>query len=294
MPTPKPPVYRISILCPDFTIAELVSDFFADLGYGTGFRRYDNTLKNLEKFYADIFTHTPPDNMDITARMHTISTVWGDVFSLNINRISDTDWIGKNQQDSQPISIGNFFIYQPLYTGDIPTDKIPILVRADQAFGTGSHYTTAGCLQAIEDTKLPANPKILDIGTGTGILAVGAAKIFNTSVIACDIDKKSVAVATDLVQKNQVPVQVIHSDGVKNPVIQTHAPYDMLIANILANPLRHMAQSFVYITAPNGYIIVSGFTICQQNDIRSIYEQLGCVLVQSYTDNDWVTLRYQL
>ncbi len=293
------PVYRISILCPDFAIAEVVADFFADLGYGSGFRRFDDSLENIDIFYADIFTHTLPDPTDITARRQTINSVWGDVFKICVECISDTDWISKNQQHSAPLDIGDFFVYQSLYTGDIPADKVGVLVRADQAFGTGAHYTTAMCLQALQKVRFKKqNIKIVDVGTGTGILAVGAKKYYDNiyqsvSVFACDIDPISVDIAQDVVAKNHVHIPVMQSCGVENFTIQDTAPYDMVLANILSLPLVDMATNIVAVVKPGGYMVLSGFTSAQHDMVRNAYTQLGCAVTDAYEDNDWVAVVLQ-
>ncbi len=293
------PVYRISILCPDFAIAEVVADFFVDIGYGSGFRRFDDGLENIDKFYADIFTHTPPDTVDISTRLQTLTSVWGEVFEMAISCISNTDWVGKNQRDSAPIVIGDFFVYQPLYTGAVPNDKIGVRVRAEQAFGTGSHYTTAMCLRAMQAVRFDKpHINLIDVGTGTGILAVAAKKYYNTiyesvSVIACDKDIKAVAVAQSIIAENRVHIPVLSCCGVENSTVQTHAPYDMLLANILAQPLIDMTVAFVAVVADGGYMVLSGFTVEQCPTVQNTYTQLGCRVIRTYADNDWGTLTLQ-
>lgn len=286
-------VYRIRILCPHISIAEVVADFCQDLGYGTGFQRFDDTGDE-DRFYADIFTHTPPDTHDMDVRMQTLSSAWDMAFSYDVSRISDTDWIRKNRENTAPLHIGDFFVYQSLYTGERPMHAHGILVRADQAFGTGSHDTTAGCLQAISDMRISKpTPKILDVGTGTGILAIGAYKKFaesNPCVWACDVDSKSVDIARDLSVKNGVDIQVLKSHGVQHDTLQKNVPYDVIIANILAYPLIHMAESFCAVLAPCGHIIISGFTTAQSPDVQRAYESFGCRVISSYIQNDWVSL----
>ena len=173
-----------------------------------------------------------------------------------------------------------------------PTEKIPVQVYAATAFGS-EHQTTKMCLSLISRLyeDFPTPQKILDMGTGSGILSVAAAKIWHQTpqIIAADIDAEAVDVAasnavTNGVEKN---IAAILSDGYANPAIAAAAPYDLIFANILANPLREMSAAAYANLRPGGCYLISGFIDNQENDIIEHHRQTGFKLLQTCRIENW-------
>ena len=193
-----------------------------------------------------------------------------------------TDWVTMSQQGLGPIRAGRFFVHTPMHYADRPADTINFEIDAGLAFGTGQHDTTAGCLAALD--KLEREGKrfanIADIGTGTGLLAFAAMALWPAAkAIATDIDEIAVKVSEENALINGVklghgPGQLLLAvaDGMDHPLIQARAPYDLLIANILAGPLIELAPAFAKAVAPGASIILAGLLDTQADAVIAAYE----------------------
>jgi ribosomal protein L11 methyltransferase len=161
------------------------------------------------------------------------------------------------------------------------------------AFGTGHHETTALCLSLLSDlAKRRRFLRVLDLGTGTGLLAIAAAKLWRRKVLASDIDPVAVAIARDNAILNEVGplIRPIVADGLASPKLAQGAPYDLVIANILAGPLTRLAPQIAAAIAPGGMIILSGLLAWQQNLVSSFYRPHGLVLRRQLCDGPWSAL----
>jgi ribosomal protein L11 methyltransferase len=192
------------------------------------------------------------------------------------------------------VRAGRFFVYGHHDENRIPASAIPILIDAGQAFGTGHHATTHGCLEYISElcaTRIPRNP--LDIGTGTGVLAIALAKLSGRNVLASDIDPVAVKVARDNAKLNGVGnlVSAVTASGFGHPSLARHAPYDLILANILATPLVSLAPAFAKHLAPGGTLILSGILTTQENMVTSALRSQALPLVSRKRIGDWATLR---
>ncbi len=279
--------HKLSITCPNFEIAEVVEQLFHGLGYGTGFSDID------ESVVVNVFFKNTPDMQKINARVLTIKEVFGDVFEAVLEQVDDIDWVSKNQQSYEPFLAGNFFIYQSLYMGQVPSDKYAIRVDATRAFGTGSHGTTSGCLDAI--TKLSTEfdfKNILDVGTGTGILSVACHHAFkNATIRATDIDLEAVLASRETVRVNDIEnIVVYQADGLNEDNIIQVAPYDLVIANILCEPLLQMATSIASVQENGGVLILSGMLGEHKKKIIEKYKEFGYSVIQDIQYDDWRTL----
>ena len=196
-----------------------------------------------------------------------------------------TDWVVKSQSGLEPIRAGRFFVHTPMHYADRPADPINFEIDAGLAFGTGQHDTTAGCLAALDRLEVAGKrfANIADIGTGTGLLAFAAMALWpEAKAIATDIDEIAVKVSEENAAINGVklghgPGQLLLAvaDGMDHPLIEARAPYDLLIANILAGPLVELAPSFANAVAPGASVILAGLLDTQAEAVIAAYEAEG-------------------
>lgn len=220
-----------------------------------------------------------------------------DLGTLTINKAQDENWLEKSYQSFQPFTVGPFFIYGSHYEGDIPAEQTGLQIDAATAFGSGEHGTTKGCLMAMLDLKnqgvCPWN--ILDMGTGSGILAIAAWKLWQTPILAVDIDEESVRVAKhhqDLngVKDSAAALMCAQGDGFAAPSVIQKKPYELIIANILAAPLKEMAADMKAVMDENGYALLSGMLNRQADEVRAVYEAQGFVFKKRYDLGEWSSL----
>lgn len=206
--------------------------------------------------------------------------------------LESKNWLTENVIKFPPFEIGEFLIYG-IHEASCPkTDKIPVQVYAATAFGS-EHQTTKMCLTAISQLKnlIPTPDKILDMGTGSGILSIASAKIWNNipQIISADIDSESVDVTQNNSITNNVETTItaILSDGYTNPTIKDNAPYNLILANILANPLKMMIKDAYNCLEKNGFYLISGFIENQKQDILEHHTSQGFKVVKTYQTDNW-------
>lgn len=238
-----------------------------------------------------LYIHKKPD-MRILDPILTL--LQNDIPSLiwRLEEVEKKDWVSE-QQHVEPIDVAPFFLYHPNYEGDVPSGRIPIQLRAGQAFGTGEHETTQGCLEALG--KIPSCDRtahILDLGSGTGVLAMAAYKRFHCDVLGTDIEEEAVISAKEHARANAAEsITFIHANGLDHPDI--HAiTWDVIMANVLAQPLIDWAPSIAAHLKPSGYVILSGFLDYQEAEIAKAYATQGLVVVNRICHHGWVTLTY--
>ena len=217
-----------------------------------------------------------------------------------IDHLEDsTDWVTKSQQGLQPIRAGRFFVHTPMHYADRPADTVNFEIDAGLAFGTGQHATTAGCLEALDKLATSGTTfgNVADVGTGTGLLAFAALALWpEAKCIATDIDPVAVDVSRDNAAINGVKLGhsngellLLVADGMDSPMLAARAPFDLLIANILAGPLVELAPSFVKALAPGGTIILAGLLDTQGEAVAVAYEAQGLER-QSRGTGEWPVL----
>jgi ribosomal protein L11 methyltransferase len=210
-----------------------------------------------------------------------------------VEPLPDQDWIRLSQEGLPPVRAGRFFVYGAHDAGQVPAGVIPIRIEAGMAFGTGHHETTALCLAALSDlAKRRAFRNVLDLGCGTGLLAIGAAKLWRRRVVASDIDRDAVQVTRENAAANGVAplVRALTADGLTHPGIAGEAPYDLIIANILASPLTQLAPSIVRVLMNGGMLVLSGLLTWQENLVVSFYVPHGLILRSRRRDGHWTAL----
>jgi len=212
---------------------------------------------------------------------------------VDVGQLPDVDWIKLSQEGLPPVRAGRFFVYGAHDAGTVPHGVIPIKIEAGLAFGTGHHETTALCLHVLSDlSKRRRFANVLDLGCGTGLLAIGAAKLWRKSVLASDID----AVAVDVTKENarangEAPlVRALTADGLDHPALAGQAPYDLIVANILAGPLTRLAPAIARALAPGGMLVLSGLLQWQENLVLSFYRPHGLQWRNARREGVWSAL----
>lgn len=210
------------------------------------------------------------------------------------------DWVTLSQAGLEPIDEGRFHIYTEMHAEHVPADRIAFRIEAGRAFGTGQHHTTAGCLAMLDRLASEGRhfDNALDLGTGTGVLGFAIARAFGARVIASDIDPVSIDVANENAAINAVPlgqdhgmVELAVADGLQHPRLQARAPYDLIVANILAGPLIEMAGDIAAALAPGGTLLLAGLLDHQAEAVAEAYRPHGCTVEGRIDRDDWPTLR---
>ncbi|MGX9355402.1 50S ribosomal protein L11 methyltransferase [Roseobacteraceae bacterium S113] len=211
-----------------------------------------------------------------------------------ISELPETDWVAKVRRDLAPVEAGRFFVYGSHDADKIPEGAEPLLIEAAMAFGTGHHGTTLGCLRALDylaNDGFVAN-NVADIGCGTAVLAMAAARIYTNPALASDIDEVAVEVAEANVRANSMEGRVIclEATGFDHPELSSKAPFDLIFANILKGPLIALAPDMAKHLAPGGFAILSGILNEQADEVIAHYLQVGINLHKRDEIGEWTTL----
>jgi ribosomal protein L11 methyltransferase len=210
-----------------------------------------------------------------------------------LDRLPARDWVRENQDSFPPRRIARFFVHGSHYRGGAPAGTIGLLIDAATAFGTGEHASTAGCLRALDKlARRRRFRRVLDMGTGTGILAIAAAKTFASNALAVDIDGGSVRVARENVRRNGVGqrVAVRWSRGYLSRAVRRGRPYDLVLANILARPLARMVRDLERALAPGGVAILAGLIEGQSRYVFAAHRARRLSLLDRIVTDGWCAL----
>ena len=211
-----------------------------------------------------------------------------------ISKIANKDWISHVQRDLKPVRAGRFLVYGNHYRDTVPLNLSGLRIEAAMAFGTGHHATTVGCLLALEQLKKNNYFfwNIADIGCGTGVLAMAAASVYNARVLACDTDEVAVETARYNFQVNgfNSKIFLVKSNGFNNLSILNRGPFDLIFANILANPLCRLAPNMAKYTKKNGIIILSGILNVQVARVERYYYENGFLRLFLKRLDQWTTI----
>ena len=219
----------------------------------------------------------------------------GDEVALGISfdTVEAKDWVKATLEELVPVRAGRFIVHGGHDRSRVPPNKLGIEIEAALAFGTGHHGTTRGCLLLLDEVLKAFRPRrVLDLGTGTGVLAIAAAKALRGKVLASDIDPLSVRVAADNARLNGAGdlVETIRATGFSAPQFKQRAPFDLVLANILANPLRQMATPMSRHLAPGALLILSGLLPPQASAVIAAYRARGLVLKRHIQIEGWSSL----
>ena len=211
-----------------------------------------------------------------------------------VSEVPETDWVAHVNRELAPVQAGRFFVYGSHDADKVPVGSISLLIEAAMAFGTGHHGTTLGCLGAVDRLAKQefVGLNVADIGCGTAVLAMAAAKIWPNPVLASDIDQVAVDVAEANVVANALVGRVIcvEAAGFDHPDLRAAAPFDLVFANILKAPLIRLAPDMAHSVAPGGYAILSGILNEQADEVIGVYARYGFNLTHRDEIVDWTTL----
>ncbi len=230
-----------------------------------------------------------PDDIDLAL----LSAAFG-AGPFVVSEVPDQDWVAKVRRELPPVEAGRFFVYGSHDAALLPEGRVGLLIDAAMAFGTGHHGTTLGCLRAYDRLLNDARrfDNVLDLGCGTAVLAMAAARMGAASVLASDIDPVAVEVALANVKANRLEGRVgcVESIGFDSPVVQAGAPFDLIFANILKGPLIELAPDIAAHLASGGLAILSGLLIEQAEEIVEVYQAQGFDLQSREDLGEWSAL----
>jgi ribosomal protein L11 methyltransferase len=234
----------------------------------------------------------PPDEASLRS---LVAVAAGDAASrsLSIEPVAATDWVAQSLADLKPVRVGRFLVHGAHDRSKLRANDIGIEIEAALAFGTGHHGTTRGCLQAFADlAKRRRFQRVLDVGTGSGILAIAAARLLRARITASDIDGRAIETARANARINRAapPLAFVRASGATARTITSAAPYRLIFANILLVALVRLAVPLRGLTAPGARIVLSGLLPNHANAALAIYRAQGFVLEKRITLDGWVTL----
>lgn len=213
-----------------------------------------------------------------------------------IDLIPPRDWLKENIFHFPPLRVGRFFIHGSHFEGEPPPGTIPLWLDAGTAFGSGEHGSTAGCLKALAGLAPALRPeRALDVGCGSGILAIAIARLFRIPVVATDIDGEAARVTALNADRNGVGhlVTAVTAKGYASPVVRAAAPYDLIVENILARPIRRLSRDLTAHLAPGGYAVLSGLLVRDAALVITAHRRQGLRLIRHGTLNGWRTLVFR-
>lgn len=280
-------IYRIALAVPEAAVdifAEALEPFVASVAW----RAQEGKIK------AEVlgFDEYPPDAIAIRAALRRCAAAAGVAEpGISITREAVRDWAADNRKQFPPITAGRFFVYGSEYSGAIPAGKIGLRIPAGAAFGSGDHGTTKGCLLALDQIRQPVEGPVLDMGCGSAILALAAARLWRRQVLAVDIDSVAVMVAQENIQANGAShlARGLCAPGYRHRDIGRRQ-FAVITANILARPLARMAGDLARHLAPGGTAILSGLLIQDASWVLGAHRCHGLVKAGVTEINGWATL----
>ena len=291
------PTYRLFITTDEAgasTALDVLGTAFEDEGHAVATTEID---EDAGIWQASVYVEAEsPDEMEAAISHHLADVLPG--LEVETEELPEIDWVTHSLEGLKPVRAGRFIVHGSHDKDAVRIGDIGILIDAAQAFGTGHHGTTAGCLEML-DSVIRGWPAangypspILDLGTGSGVLAIAAAKITPASVLATDIDPIATRVALENMKINKVGNQVraITAAGFHSPEIANAAPFELIVANILARPLMKMAPEISNALAPGGSVILSGILAEQRWKVLAAFNAQGMAHVRTIWRNGWVTI----
>ncbi|MDP8915979.1 MAG: 50S ribosomal protein L11 methyltransferase [Pseudomonadota bacterium] len=206
--------------------------------------------------------------------------------------LADADWLAMALSGLPPVRAGRFFVYGAHDRGKVPPGTVALRIEAGAAFGTGHHGTTTGCLEAYDALLSEHGPfgRVLDVGCGTGVLAIAAARTGSALALGTDIDPVSVRIANENAALNEADARFVHAQGLDDPAVNQGRPYDLVFANILAQPLVELAPAIAAALRPAGSAILSGLLRTQEEAVMAAYAAAGFSRRSHLHKDAWSTL----
>jgi len=213
----------------------------------------------------------------------------------SVEKLDDKDWVAVSLAGLPAVHAGPFVVAGWHELAHLEGGKVPVWTEAGPAFGTGHHGTTKGCLQSLANELKRQRPqRVLDIGTGSGVLALAAVKTGTPFALGTDLDRESIRIAHENRKNNRAGrrLKLLHARGAGHAMIRAGAPYDLVLANILAKPLVGLAPEIARLVKPGGRVILSGLLTHQEPQVKAAYAGRGLVLANRRRINGWSTLTY--
>jgi ribosomal protein L11 methyltransferase len=234
----------------------------------------------------DAFPNDEDDARGIEARLKA-----HDGLTVVVEKLADADWLAMSLSGLPPVRAGRFFVYGAHDQGIVPKNTVNLKIDAGAAFGTGHHGTTVGCLIAFDELlKKERFERVLDVGCGTGVLAIAAAKTGSKVAVGTDIDQPSVRIANENAKLNQANARFVHAFGLNDRKVRGQGPYDLVFANILAPPLVSLSQDIKEALSLGGVAILSGLLRTQERRVSAAYLSRGFVLERRIHRDAWSAL----
>jgi len=281
----------VARLCADAPVAQRIADFLTELldPNQTAVGRFEGPRDN---WTVEICFRAIP-NRALVRELVARAAGKAAARTLTFETLADRDWVRSSLAGLRPVEAGKFVVHGSHDRHRVAHNRLRIEIEAALAFGTGHHGTTRGCLLALDRLLKTYRPRrVLDLGTGTGVLAIAAAKALHARVLASDIDPLAVSTARANARANAVShrVEVLRAAGVTGRRFGARAPFDLVSANILLKPLERLARPLSRLLAPNARVILSGLLPSQANAALAAYAAQGLRLERRLTLDGWVTL----
>ncbi len=281
--------WRVTLPC---TRAEAEAiDAADDLAIDAVLMTTEEVEDDREHWRLDAYCEHEPDPAMLASLAALVPSAAGT--APTITPLTAQDWVTMSQAGLEPIREGRFVVHTSAHPADPPPGGRAFLIDAGQAFGTGHHATTSGCLAMLDALADRPIADAIDLGTGTGLLAFAARHLWPTArITATDIDPAAIDVTRDNMRVNSVDgIELVVADGALSEAIRAHAPYDLLIANILAGPLISMAPEVAAIAAPHAAIVLAGLLETQRAEVERAFAACGCTVEAVDRRGDWSILR---
>ena len=294
---PNGAAYVMRLRCDEHTarrVADLIVETFepADAAAAAFEEQFNTQAWTSGAWIVEVYFGLPPDE-DNLRDLVTVAAGADLAAEIAFSRVQQRDWVASSLEGLEAVREGRFVVHGGHGRGSVTPGDIGIEIEAALAFGTGHHGSTRGCLAMINAVAKRRRPHaILDVGTGSGVLAIAAARRFHRRVAAGDIDAVAVVAARGNVRRNQAGAYVrpVLAKGVGHPDLRGGGPYDLIIGNILARPLRSLAPKLKPLLLPGGELILSGLLASDVPAVLSAYRAQGLYLVKRRLIEGWATL----
>ena len=282
--------WRVTLPC---TRAEAEAiDATGDLALDAVLMTSEEVEDDRERWRLDAYVEDEPSAAMLAALQALVPSAGGT--AALVTPLTAQDWVTLSQQGLEPIREGRFVVHTSAHPVAAPVGGRAFLIDAGQAFGTGHHATTSGCLAMLDGLGNRDFESVIDVGTGTGLLAFAARHLWPAArVTATDIDPAAITVTRENMAANAIEnIALVVADGALDEAITAGAPYDLVIANILAGPLVSMAPELAAIAASQAVIVLAGLLETQRQDVADAFAACGCTLKVADRRGDWTILRF--
>lgn len=283
-------LWKAEFSCP-FSMLPLFEGYFEKITDSVSSHELESkTVESMpdDLWHFEAYFETEPDEAHLCAELTKLAAGgWADANELKVSKVENIDWVAQMHEAFQPIPIGRFFVTNPSHAPTCPEGMELLIMESSRAFGTGEHSTTKGCIEAMEAISHMDIASIVDIGTGTGILAIAAAKIWSAAkVLGSDIEDVAIEVSKQHAVSNQVEVHFEVASGVP----QSSGKVDLIVSNILKAPLIELAGDFAKSLTDDGVVILSGFLDYQMEEVLEAYAKVGFKEPFIINKEGWITL----